>query len=572
MSSHSNAPGVPQTTSGEAAQKFDIIVLGGGSAGLAAARRARELGASVALVEKEVLGGECPNTACVPAKALLRSAAAIREIRHAKALGIDAGEPQADWQAVRARVRGITGADEGDTPTQERLNRQGIAVFRGMGEFTASDRVQVGQHTLAAPRILLTSGSFDRIPPIEGLEKAGYLTHKDVLELGVLPASIAIIGAGPVGVEYAQIFAPLGVQVTLLMSGPLPLPREDHDISRALLECLRHEPNLHIESGVRVERVEERGGRKVLCVSGAERPTAPTPSRTGRRRDFEVVADAVFLATGHAPSVEGMGLERVGVETNRMGVVADEYLRTTAPNVWAAGDVTGVALFTHIASYQGKLAAHNALLHGDGHRAVEGAPLKADYRVIPRATFCEPEVASIGLTEEECRTQDLPYRAAALPLDAIERSIISSETSGLAKLIVAKDSGEILGAHIIGARAGELIHEIAPLMQARLPVTAISCTIHAFPTFSEIWESVALTLTRRPDDPEVNVHGTSINEDSELRCIMGNHDEPENEWINEIYEGVVCLFCSERCRAAFEADPETHLGETQALVRAPGYS
>lgn len=476
--------------------QFDVIVLGGGSAGMAAARRARELGASVALVEKAVLGGECPNTACVPAKALLRSAAAIKEIRRARELGIDAGEPQANWHAVRARVRDITGADEGDAPTEERLNNQGIAVFRGVGEFTEGDTIQVGSHRLTAPRILLTSGSSDRIPPIEGLEETRHLTHKDVLELEALPASMAIIGAGPVGVEFAQIFAPLGVQVTLLMSGPLPLPREDHDISRALLECLRQEPNLCIEPGVRVDRVEERQGRKVLYVSGAECPTTPIPSKTGRKRNFEIEADAIFLAAGHAPCVQGMGLERAGVETDRMGVVADEYLRTTAPHIWAAGDVTGVALFTHVASYQGKLAAHNALADGSGRAGVSGdLRLKADYRVIPRATFCRPEVASIGMTEEECRIQNVSYRAAALPLETIERSIVSSETAGLAKLIVAEEGGEILGAHLIGARAGELIHEIAPLMQARVPVSTIGCTIHAFPTFSEIWESVALTLT-----------------------------------------------------------------------------
>lgn len=391
--------------------------------------------------------------------------------------------------------RGITGADEGEAPTEERLNKQGIAVFRGVGEFTASDTVQVGSHRLTAPRILLTSGSFDRIPPIEGLEKTGYLTHKDVLELDALPLSMVIIGAGPVGVEFAQIFAPLGVQVILLMAGPLPLEREDHDISRALLECLLQEPNLRIETGVRVERVEERQGRKVLCVRGAERPTAPTPSRAGRKRLFEIEADVVFLATGHAPCVQGMGLERAGVETNRMGVVADDHLRTTQPIIWAAGDVTGVALFTHVASYQGKLAVHNALLSGNGRgQAGADSPLKADYRVIPRATFCRPEVASVGLTEQECCAKDLSYRFAALPLKTIERSVISGEAAGLAKLIVAEGGGEILGAHIIGPLAGELIHEIAPLMQARLPVSAIGCTVHAFPTFSEIWESVALTL------------------------------------------------------------------------------
>ena len=468
---------------------FDLIVLGGGSAGLSAARHARKLGAErVALVEKDLLGGECPNTACVPTKALLRSAGAIAEIRRAGELGVRVGEAKPDWLAMRERMRGITGFHEGNTPVERRLHDQGISFFPGQGEFVSAGEVRVGEHLLRAPRAILTSGSADTQPPIEGLGEAGYVTHVEALEWDELPRSLAIIGAGAVGVEFAQIFAPLGVQVTLLVSGPLPLSREDGDVSRVLLEQLRHEPNLRVLTGVRVERAEKRGATKVLHLRGAKPSSEPMPS--GRGEVFtELEAEEVFVAVGHAPAVEGMGLDSIGVRCGRMGVEVDDELRTSAPGVWAAGDVTGIALYTHVASYQAKIAAHNSLCDLTG-----AAPKQADYRVIPRATFCRPEVASVGLTENDCRREDVPYRAVMLPFDSIERSVASSETAGLAKIIVEAGSGQILGAHVIGARAGELIHEIVPLMAARVPLAQIAQTIHAFPTFSEIWEAVALQL------------------------------------------------------------------------------
>lgn len=455
--------------------KFDLIVLGSGSAGMAAARRARKLGASVALVEKDVLGGECPNSACVPAKALLRTAQVIEEIRRAGEFGIRVGEPCADWPAVRRRVLDIIGADEGEAPTEARLEKEGIALFRGDGAFSAGDTVRVGSHSLTAHRFIVASGSYDAVPPIEGLKDAGFLTHKDVLTLETLPRSLAIIGAGPVGVEFAQIFAPLGVQVTLLMSGPLPLPREDHAISRTLLDCLR-ESGIRVEAGVRVEGVLRHGSTKRLCVADG-------------KDGFEIEVEEIFTATGHPPFVTGMNLEKAGVEADESGISTDKHLRTPAEHIWSAGDVTGVALYTHVASYQAKLAAHNALCDETGR-----ALLEADYRVIPRVTFCRPEVASVGLTEEECLVQELDYRAAKASFHDIERSIVSSERTGLAKLLVEASSGQILGAHVIGAHAGELIHEIAPLMQNRIPASGIGCTIHAFPTFSEIWEAAALKL------------------------------------------------------------------------------
>jgi pyruvate/2-oxoglutarate dehydrogenase complex dihydrolipoamide dehydrogenase (E3) component len=324
---------------------------------------------------------------------------------------------------------------------------------------------------LTSPRIILTSGSEGKTPPIDGLSETGFLTHKDALHLAMLPQSMAIIGAGPVGVEFAQIFAPLGVQVTLLCSGPLPLPREDHAISRVLLDCLR-QSEICVQTGIRVERAHRRGPLKILTV------------RDGQG-EHEVEVEEIFVATGHTPCVDGMDFERAGIETGPSGVQVNEQLQTTVPHIWSAGDVTGVALYTHVAAYQAKLAVHNAL----GEK-----PVQADYRTIPRATFCRPEVASVGLSEEECLVQEKSYHAESVPFTDIERSVVSGERAGLAKLLVEPKSGQILGGHVIGTHAGELIHEIAVLMHNNVPVSAIACAIHAFPTFSEVWESVALKL------------------------------------------------------------------------------
>lgn len=453
-------------------EAFDLIVIGGGSAGFAAARRARDRGAVVAMVEKDVLGGECPNTACVPTKALLRSAETVEAVQRAGEFGVRVGPPAVDWPAIRDRVARIVLSSGTDAETEERLHREGIAVFRGHAELRSEREVRVGPRTLSAPRLLLTTGSADRVPPLPGLTDAGFITHKEAIALEELPASLVVIGAGPVGVEFAQIFAPFGVRVTLLSASPLPLPREDHDVSKLLLDALR-ERGVTVETGVRVQRVERRGGTKVVTAVGED-----------GERVYE--AAELFLGVGHSPVAEGMNLEAVGVRWNKRGIEVDEELRTTVPGIWAAGDATGIALFTHVASYQGKLAADNA---------ISEQRQRADYRVVPRATFCRPEVASVGLTEQEAIAEERDYRCARLPMSAIEKSLVMGEREGLAKLIVDEPSGQILGAHVMGPRAGELIHEVAVAMQHHVPVSGIATTIHAFPNFAEIWEAVARRLT-----------------------------------------------------------------------------
>lgn len=430
------------------------------------------MGASVAVLEPAAPGGECPNTACVPTKALLRSAQAVEEIRQARGLGVHAGQPEIRWPEIRARVRAITGADEGLEPVFRRWRAEGMAVYAEQGVLLAPDLVKAGSARLKARRVVVATGSVDVYPPVPGIEGRRVITHKEAIDLPALPARLVIIGAGPVGVEFAQIFAPLGVSVTLISADQLPLPREDEELSRRLLTFLQ-ESGIDYHGGIRVLSVEEKGEEVAVCWE-----------EEGLARYCR--ADLVLSATGHRPYTDDAGLAELGLVEKESGrIKVDGKLCTTAEGVYAAGDVTGVAAFTHIASYQGRLA----VLHALGADAPE-----TEYRVVPRVTFCRPELAAVGMTEGECRQRRLDYLTATAPLSSIEKTVLEAAPEGLAKLLVAPGSGQILGAHVLSPRAGELIHQPALAMQARIPAKEMGRMIHAFPTFSEIWETTAARL------------------------------------------------------------------------------
>lgn len=449
----------------------DLAVLGSGSAGLAAAREAARLGARVVLLEHDMLGGECPNTACVPTKVLLRCAAAAAEVRDAGRFGIRTSEPRIDWDAIRARVRRITHAGEGDEPTVARWRKEGLQLVRLRGRLEAPDLVKTSDGSIRARRILLATGSYDSRVPVPGIRLPRVLTHKEAIDLPELPERLGIIGAGPVGVEFAQIFAALGVKVLLVSDLELPLPREEEAIGRRLKEFLASD-GIDFRGGIRLREIEDCSSGCILCFQDRD-------NQACRER-----VDLVLTATGHAPSVADLGLDEMGVEYSPRGIRVDETLRTNLEPIYAAGDVTGVAAFTHVAAYQGRLAARHAL----------GAPAeRANYRVTPRVTFCRPEAAAVGRTARECAENGLEFRAAQLPLSAIEKQIVEDAPDGVACLLAAAD-GTILGAHVLAPHAGELIHQPAVAMQVGATVHQMGAMIHAFPTFSEIWEAVAARL------------------------------------------------------------------------------
>ncbi|HEX2188558.1 MAG TPA: mercuric reductase [Longimicrobiaceae bacterium] len=439
-------------------ERYDLAVIGGGTAGLVTAAVSAGIGARTALVERHRLGGECLWTGCVPSKAILRSAAVLATVRRAAEYGIRAGPGDADFAEVMARVRRTIAAIEPhDSP--ERFRGMGVEVVHGHARLVSPEEAEVDGRRLRAKRWVVATGSRTAVPDVPGLAEAGYLTHETVWELERLPRSLVVLGAGPIGVEIGQTFARLGSRVALVDSGAQVLGREDPEVAEVLRRALERE-GVELRLGTRAERVRAEGGEKVVELAGGA----------------EVRAEEVFVATGRRPNVEEMGLEALGVEVGAGGITTDAKLRTSAGNVWAAGDVVGPYRFTHVADYHGRLAAPNALFP---------VGRKADYRVVPWCTYAEPELARVGLTEAEARER-WGGRAGVWRYahESLDRAVCDGEPEGLTKL-VTDPRGRLVGAHVVGPRAGETIHEAVLAVRHRLKLSELSGMIHVYPTYPE---------------------------------------------------------------------------------------
>ena len=443
------------------AANYDLVVIGGGTAGLVSAAGAASLGARVALVERDKLGGDCLFRGCVPTKTLVKSARVAHLVRHSEEYGISSGEPEVNFPAVMDRMeRVIAQAGEHDSP--ERFRGLGVEVFTDEARFEAPDLVAVDGRRLKTRAAIIATGSHPTAPPVEGLEEVGYLTNVEALQLRRLPRSMVIVGSGPIGCEFAQIFARFGSDVTLVSTSPLPLPKEDPEVGEILRGVLLAD-GVGFHGGYRAESARVEGGEKVLVA------------RNERGEKIEARGEEILVAAGRAPTAGSLGLESAGVELREKGLTVDEHLQTTAPGIYAAGDITGKYLFTHVAEYQARAALRNALF-----------PLKTkvDHRVVPWTTFTDPEVARVGLTEEQARREHEGVKVFRQPFGGVDRAMADGETTGLVKIVTGK-RGRILGGHIIGPDAGNLIHEIVLAMQKNIPVGTLSTTIHVYPTLAQ---------------------------------------------------------------------------------------
>jgi pyruvate/2-oxoglutarate dehydrogenase complex dihydrolipoamide dehydrogenase (E3) component len=413
-------------------------------------------------VERDKLGGDCLHYGCVPTKALLKSAKVVWMLQRSGEFGITAGQVEIDFPAVMERMRDvIREVSKHDDPA--RFRNLGVELFaESEAQLAAPDEVLVNGRRLKVKSVIIATGSHAIAPPVEGLAEAGYITHVEALELERLPESLVVIGAGPIGCEFAQIFTRFGSQVSMIEMMPNPLPAEDYEISTVIRRYLEAE-GVEFNGGYTVQEVRRENGEKVVVGE----------NRRGER--IELRGQEILVAAGRAPTIDGLGLENSGVELQKSGVVVDENLKTTAPNVYAAGDITGKYLFTHVAEYQGRTALRNALFPGS---------TKTDYRVVPWTTFTDPEVARVGLTESEARQRHEKVKVFRYPFGDLDRAICEGETAGFVKLVTDK-KGKILGAHIIGPEAGNLIQEVVLAMQTGIPVGQLSRTIHVYPTLSE---------------------------------------------------------------------------------------
>lgn len=448
--------------------QYDIVIIGGGPGGYVAAIRAAQLGAKVVLVEKDRVGGTCLNRGCIPTKALVRSVETLQLVEEAPAFGVIVEEPAFDFARIMARkdeiVTRLVGGVEGLLKAHEVEVVSGVATVPRPGLVLvkpASDDPSPAsnfQH-LTSKNIIIATGSVPARLPIAGLDAPGVLTSADVLELKEAPDSLAVIGGGVIGLEFAAIFHALGTRVTVLEMLPTLLPTVDGELAHRHKSYLQRE-GVEVHLRARVEEIRPK--RDGLAVKVAD---------SGQ----EVEAEKVLVATGRVPYTEGLGLEELGVKRERGAIVVDERMATNLPGVYAIGDVTGGIMLAHLASRQGEVAAENILGH----------PVAMDYHAVPNCVFTLPEIAGVGLTEEEAKEEGLDYQVARFPFSASGRALTIGETTGLVKLICERESGKVLGMHIMGPHASDLIAEGTLAIQMGATAKNIAQTIHAHPTLPE---------------------------------------------------------------------------------------
>lgn len=439
-------------------------MIGAGSAGLVAAYIAAAVRARVTLIEKYEMGGECLNTGCVPSKALIRSARFIAETRRAREYGMRGASVDFEFAEVMERVRRVIAA-VAPHDSVERYTRLGVECIAGEARVVSPYAVEVNGRTLTARGIVLATGSTPSVPPIPGLEEVEPLTTDTVWHLRALPRRLLVLGGGPVGCELAQCFARFGSTVTLVQRGERLLPREDPEFSTMLANAFRAEGiDLRLKHAAVAFR-RTPAGNVAVCEH-----------EDGR---VEIPFDRVLVALGRRARVEGCGLESLGIATRPDGSIeVDEYLRTRIPTIYACGDVTGPYRFTHVASHQAWYAAVNALFGGLRR-------FRADYSVIPWCTFTDPEIARVGLNEQDARSRGIACEVATYDLADLDRAIADSEARGLVKVLTVPGKDRILGATIAGTHAGEIIVEFVAAMRHGFGLNKILSTIHIYPTFAE---------------------------------------------------------------------------------------
>ncbi len=508
--------------------RYNMVVIGAGTAGLITALAAAGLGAKVALIERERTGGDCLNVGCVPSKGVIRASRAVADAREASQYGVRGAEGSAaDFGAAMARMRRLR-ARISAVDSVARLTAAGVEVYLGEGRFVAPDAVEVDGRRLEFARACVATGGRPAVPAIPGLGEVGYRTNETIFELTALPPRLAVIGGGPIGCELAQAFRRLGSEVTLLTDGDRLLPRDDPDASARIRRQFGKE-GIRLVFGAKVQRATREMGetRKTgatletarTAESGragepgrtaepgrtGERSRAGEPGRTAepdrasgaggrsgsdeisgngaKRLDFaagaavgHVIADEILVAAGRAPNVEGLGLEAAGIEYDRRGVRTDDFLRTTNPRVYAAGDVTRGYKFTHAADAMARIVVQNALFFGRR---------RASALVVPWCTYTDPEVAHVGLTATEAEARRIPTATFTISFEEVDRAVLDGEEEGFARAVVRRGSDRLLGVTIVARHAGEMIGEASLAMTHRLGLSALSATIHPYPTQAE---------------------------------------------------------------------------------------
>ena len=443
--------------------RHDIVIVGAGSGGFAAARTARALGADVALVDHGPLGGLCILRGCMPSKTLIASSDAAQDAREASELGINVRDLRVDFPYVMRRKRDIIAGF-----AQFRIDGiREFPLYEGHARFISPTELQVGDHTrIRAEKFIIATGSVVTPPALPGLTQVGYIDSDMALELNRLPESLLVLGGGYVGTELGQFFARIGVKTTIVLRSPHLLSAEDHDIGYALTDYLRDE-GIDVRTETLIERVSVRDGKKVAHVVHHGVPE-------------ELDADEILYALGRIPDFEGLELQSAGVRAHaKTGIEVDQSLRTTTPHIFAVGDATGRFLLVHVSIYQGELAARNAVLN---------AAEPADYSLVKTHTvFSDPQVAIVGDTERDLQSTGVSYIKGVYDFAEHGKAICIGKTKGFVKMLAAADTGRILGAAVLGSHGSDLIHEMIVAMKYSATVFEFMKIPHLHPTMAEIW-------------------------------------------------------------------------------------
>jgi mercuric reductase len=450
---------------------FDVIIIGTGSGGGVASHMIQKSGRKVAVVEQEKIGGECPNYGCVPTKALLQAAETYNTVKKAANFGVRVGSVSVDYPAIKAwkdtAVR-HTGTEEGVKSYQD----DGISVIKGHAHFIDEWTLSVRGKRYTAHQFLIATGTHDIVPPIQGLKETGYIGYRQALDLVSPPKKLFIIGGGAIGCEFAHIFSSFETEVHIAEFTERLLFKEDPEVGE-LTQAIFESQGVQVHTESKVVKVEKKGAQKIVTIE-----------KLGKLH--KITVDEILLAAGKAPNTD-LGLENAGVDYDRSGIHVSREMKTTAPHIYAAGDVTGGYMFTHVASYQSRIAAQNM---------TSNLKHLAHYNAVPRCVFISPEVASVGATEAELKAKNVRYQVGAVPISNASRANTSQEDTGFVK-ILANKKGVILGASIIAPRAGEMIHELALAVQWKMKASKIQYTIHAFPTWSQAVRMAASKIVCR---------------------------------------------------------------------------
>ena len=449
------------------ARKYNLVVIGAGTAGLVSAAGAAKLGAKVALIERNLMGGDCLNVGCVPSKAIIRAARAVVDSRNGAEFGVHSNsQPEINFAAAMERMRRLR-AEISAHDSVDRFRKLGVDVYIGNGRFIGPSTIEIDGTRLEFSRAIIATGARAAELPIAGLADAGYYTNETIFTFTELPRRMVVIGAGPVGCELAQCFQRFGCQVTVITDGAQILPKEDHDAAAVLRQRLSREGVRIITSGI-IQQVSSNGSGKRVSVA--------TDGTT-----HEVECDAILVSVGRKPNLEGLELDIAAVDYTSQGVVVDNRLRTTNPRVYAAGDVCSRYKFTHAADAMARIVIANALFL---------ARRKVTDLVIPWCTYTDPEVAHVGYYEKEARAAGFNVATITESLTDVDRAVLDGEEEGFARVHYDNKTGRILGGTLVARHAGEMINELTLAMVAKQSVSVLSSTIHSYPTQAEVWHKI----------------------------------------------------------------------------------